>query len=218
MFGAIAERYDYANRVLSAGIDKRWRSRLLSLAPEWSGSASDSPRVLDLCTGTGDLLALLKERYGSSVMGADFCLPMLQNNRAGNFALTQADALQLPFRENTFDLVTVAFGVRNFENLEHGLKEIRRTLKPGGMLLVLEFGQPTNSVLRFLYNWYSAFILPRLGKLITGNREAYLYLPRTAAKFPFGEAFAWIGETCGLSSVAFAPLSGGIAYAYSFRK
>jgi demethylmenaquinone methyltransferase/2-methoxy-6-polyprenyl-1,4-benzoquinol methylase len=215
MFGSIAGRYDLTNTVLSFGIHHYWRYRLTRLLP-----ARKDALVLDLCTGTGDLIAPLANRFGS-VIGADFCLPMLESGRGklarkgqGHAPLVQSDALNLPFKEASFDIVTVAFGVRNFENLERGLKEIRRTIKPGGHLLVLEFGQPTGVVWGSLFRFYSRVVMPFVGGLLTGNREAYSYLPRTASQFPCGDDFGAILTRCGFTPRRAPALTGGIAYAY----
>lgn len=218
MFESISPRYDTANSVLSFGIHHVWRRALLqrlSVAPNGSS--------LDLCTGTGDLLKPLSARAGN-VVGADFCLPMLEMARAKrrdqpeNVNLLQGDALRLPFRDESFDRVTVAFGVRNFEDLEQGLREIHRVLRSGGQFLVLEFGQPVNLVWRKLYEFYSAHIMPVIGGLVTGNREAYRYLPKTAGDFPCREQFCTILFNCGFPKSEFRALTGGIAYLYDAKK
>ena len=211
MFSRIASRYDFANSVLSFGIHKLWRRQLLNLLP-----SNLNARTLDLCSGTGDLLAPLGKRFGN-VVGADFCFPMLLRSRersSGGFPLIQGDALRLPFMDESFDLVTVAFGVRNFENLRSGLREINRVLKPKGKLLVLEFGQPNGLVFGPLYRMYSKFVLPFLGGLLTGDRTAYEYLPSTAATFPAGKMFESELQRSGFSVSEVKELTFGIAYAY----
>ncbi len=212
MFASIAPRYDLANSVLSFGIHHIWRYTLTHMLP-----ASKDKLVLDLCTGTGDLLPLLRKRFGT-VIGADFCLPMLENAEKkfpnNEYRLIQADALNMPFPDASFDIVSVAFGVRNFEQLEKGLLEISRILKPDGKLLVLEFGQPQNKIFAALYNFYSKHLMPLIGGLISGNKEAYQYLPQTAASFPCAGAFESILKTCGFSGAKTRPLTFGIAYAY----
>jgi demethylmenaquinone methyltransferase/2-methoxy-6-polyprenyl-1,4-benzoquinol methylase len=219
MFGSIAQRYDLTNSVLSLGIHHAWRRALINLLP-----VSTNHSVLDLCTGTGNLLPLLQKRFGP-VVGADFCMPMLiagKNRFAGSgkevFPVAQADGLSLPFAENTFDIVTVAFGVRNFEKVEVGLGEIRRVLKTGGHLLVLEFGQPKIPVWAQFYQFYSKHIMPLIGGLLTGNRHAYTYLPQTAKNFPCGDAFKALLERCGYSTIKAKSLTGGIAYVYDGQK
>lgn len=216
MFGSIARRYDLANSVLSLGIHHSWRRKLVRLLPERRGGL-----VLDLCSGTGDLIPLLEARFGT-VIGGDFCYPMLHSGRA-KFAAAgktiprfiQSDALQLPFPDRSFDIVSVAFGVRNFENTRAGLKEILRVLKPDGRLLVLEFGQPRSPVFGALYRFYSRFVMPLIGGVLTGNRQAYTYLPQTAAAFPCGVEFARLLEEVGFVAPVYRPLTLGIAFAYS---
>lgn len=215
MFGSIAHRYDLANSVLSFGTHHCWRRSLVRLAPERQNGVA-----LDLCTGTGDLVPLLERRFGSCI-GVDFCFPMMFEGKK-KFSLSgflpprfvQGDALQLPFADRTIDVLSVAFGVRNLENLEAGLAEMRRVLKPGGHLLILEFGQPRNPIFGALFGFYSRYIMPLIGGLLTGNRAAYTYLPRTSRSFPCGEAFKEILNAAGYEHVRFQPLSLGIAYQY----
>ncbi len=217
MFGSIAERYDAANTVLSLGIHHLWRRSLLRLLPtEPSSSDRGASLVLDVCTGTGDLLPLIKNRFGS-VVGVDFCLPMLQAGKqklSQPYAMVQGDGLKLPFADGSFDVVTVAFGVRNFERLQQGIIELRRVLKPTGHLLVLEFGQPNNRVFGALFRLYANYWMPFIGGLLTGNREAYAYLPRTAARFPCGDEFVTILQSGGFKDARCLPLTMGVAYAY----
>lgn len=217
MFASIASRYDLTNSVLSLGIHHVWRRALVGLLPR-----SRDKLALDLCTGTGDLLPLLSRRFGRAI-GADFCLPMLQAGRGkltryGAPPLLQADALALPFKECSVDVITVAFGVRNLERVVDGLREMRRVLKPGGHLLVLEFGQPKSALFGALYRWYSRALMPRIGGLLTGNRDAYTYLPSTAKNFPCGAAFEALLEEAGLAPERTRPLTGGIAWAYRAAK
>lgn len=218
MFGAIAGRYDLANSVLSLGIHHSWRKSLLKLLPQSSTDKNSS--VLDLCTGTGDLLPLLRARFGK-VYGADFCLPMLslaaskeEKHQFLQPRLIQADALRMPFHDNIFDVVTVAFGVRNFEDTEKGLKEISRIIRPGGAILVLEFGQPNIPLFSQLYNFYSRFFMPLLGGLLTGKKEAYRYLPETSRAFPCRNKFCEKLNNNGFESASYRSLTLGIAYAY----
>lgn len=220
MFGSIAERYDSTNTILSFGIHYLWRSALLrSLPREWN----EKGRALDLCTGTADVVPLLKRRYGS-VIGVDFCFPMLAIGHKKlkmsdpRSPLLQGDALTLPFRPNTMDCVTVAFGVRNLEDLLGGLKEMQRVLKQGGELRVLEFGQPSLPGLREFYRFYSKSLMPVIGGTLTGNREAYRYLPETSAAFPCGARFCEILSEAGFQETRSKSLSGGIAYLYSAVK
>lgn len=212
MFGSIAHRYDLTNTVLSFGVHHYWRFRMMRLV-----GANPTGIAVDLCTGTGDLLAPLRKRFGK-VIGIDFCKPMLDVARqrtANNAGLAQGDALSLPLPDRSVDLVTVSFGVRNFEQLENGLREIGRILKPSGSIIILEFGQPAG-FFGVLYRWYSAVLMPFIGGLITGNREAYSYLPETAQAFPAGEKFVSIAARSGLTVKRVVPLTFGLAYLYSF--
>ena len=209
MFASIAKRYDLTNSVLSGGIHHLWKVATTKSIP------ASARRVLDLCTGTGDLVPLLLQP-GRDVIAADFCEPMMDVGRqrfpAVKFVF--ADAMKLPFEDRAFDGATVAFGVRNFESLETGLRELARVIEPGGTLAILEFGQPSNVVLAKLYSWYSRFILPVLGRLLTGNGDAYRYLPETAARFPCGEAFAAKLAAAGFEPKITRPQTFGIAYLY----
>lgn len=216
MFGSIAAQYDRANTVLSFGIHYWWRKRLLKLLP-----AAGDLTVVDLCTGTGDLLPALAARY-ARVIGIDFCLPMLQAgsvrwNKLSNVSVLQGDALNLPLASHSIDLITVAFGVRNFERLRDGLREINRVLKPGATLVVLEFGQPTGFLWSRLFRFYSNVIMPAVGGLVTGNRDAYTYLPQTAQAFPCQDAFISVLEECGFGACSCEPLTSGVAYLYGAR-
>lgn len=219
MFGSIASRYDLANSVLSLGIHYLWRRKLVSAI-----AAPAAHTALDLCTGTGDLLPLLAKRF-EKVSGADFCQPMLecaklklQRQKIENVELVQADAMKLVFNQDSFDLATVAFGVRNFEDLELGLSELRRVLRPNGQLLILEFGRPTWGVWRTIYETYSKYFLPLIGSLITGDRAAYEYLNRTSTSFPCGTQFTEMLRKLGFRTAQHRSLSGGIAYLYSAYK
>jgi len=220
MFSSIAPRYDLVNSVLSLGIHKIWRKKLLSYL---DGNCLKGP-ALDLCTGTADLAIALRQQGVSKVIGLDFCLPMLELGKAkvgsknSGLMLGQGDALSLPFKSETFSLVTVAFGVRNFENLSQGLAEIFRVLRPGGTLMVLEFGQPSIPVWRQIYHLYSRWIMPGIGGLLSGNRKAYTYLPETSANFPCRQQFMDLLESDGYLPVRYRSLSGGIAYIYQCTK
>ena len=216
MFGSIAAGYDRANTVLSFGIHHIWRYRFFKRLPKVAPLT-----VVDLCTGTGDLLPPLSKRY-ETVIGIDFCMPMLVSGKqkwsnSKDIAVMQGDGLQLPLKSDSIDLVTVAFGVRNFESLERGLREIHRVLKPGGSVRILEFGQPTGIAWGALFRFYSNFIMPIVGGLLTGNRAAYTYLPRTSAAFPCRESFIKILENAGYRDCFFESLTGGIAYVYGAR-
>ena len=212
MFASIAARYDLTNTVLSGGVHHLWKHLVVRWLPAGQGRAA-----LDLCTGTGDLLPLLAAR-GYQVVGADFCRPMLvagELRRSGApEPLIHCDALQLPFADGVFSALTVAFGVRNLENLDSGLREMRRVLAPGGCIVVLEFGQPWIPGFGAVYRWYSRYVMPIIGGVLTGNRAAYEYLPQTAAEFPCRAEFCARLERAGFSAVKYRSLTGGIAYLY----
>lgn len=207
MFGRIAERYDLANNVLSGGIHLVWRRSLV-------GAVKRDALVLDVATGTGGVLLPLQRRCRTAI-GVDFCLPMLAVGAArGVPHLVCGDGLRLPFADKSFDAVTIAFGVRNFEVPLAGLKEIRRVIKAGGEIHVLEFGQPQNAIFASLYDSYSRWILPRIGQFVAGDRAAYEYLPETSRHFPCGSAFCEMLSEAGFSSPQSRALCGGIAYLY----
>jgi demethylmenaquinone methyltransferase/2-methoxy-6-polyprenyl-1,4-benzoquinol methylase len=215
MFSQVAPRYDLLNHLLSFNIDKGWRKRLLSRTqPIWSNRDA---MILDLCCGTGDVLLELQGRTARSVLGADFCHPMLvEANRkidAKRFSsrLFEGDALQLPLREESVDLVTISFGFRNLANYENGLTELLRILKPGGMLAILEFSHPKGAFLKASYGIYSSVVLPALGAAISGSREAYTYLPESIRKFPTATRLAEMMSDVGFEKISFELLTGGIA-------
>lgn len=214
MFGRVAHRYDLANHVLSLNLDRRWRARTAARLEAYL--ARPEARVLDLCCGTGDLLLELRARRSLPVMGSDFCHPMLtaageKASRAGVAApLFEADALDLPLRDGALDVVTVAFGFRNFANYRRGLAELRRVLRPGGVAAILEFSQPRNRAFAALYGFYSRWVLPRIGGLLSGAPDAYTYLPESVRKFPSAEALAHEMENAGFRRVRYEYLTLGI--------
>lgn len=217
MFANIAKRYDRTNTVLSFGQHHRWRRKTVRLAQPAKGAA-----VLDVATGTGDLAFQFRRAIGPKgrVVGVDFCAPMLEQAREKaqrarlKVDFQEADALQLPYANGAFDIASIAFGIRNVDDPQRCLRELARVVRPGGRVVILEFGQP-QGVGKWPYRWYSRFVIPIVGGLLTGHPEAYKYLPRTAAVFPAGNPFLALMEATGrfvhLRSV---PLSGGIAYAY----
>jgi demethylmenaquinone methyltransferase / 2-methoxy-6-polyprenyl-1,4-benzoquinol methylase len=204
MFSRIAPRYDAVNHLLSFNSDRRWRARAVR---RLNGSGG---RVLDLATGTGDL-AIALAAAGKRVFGADFCLDMLAGARRKHVRapLSAADGLALPFSDECFDAVTVAFGVRNFADLGRGLREIRRVLRPGGVLLVLEFSQP-GGIAGAAYRVYSNRVLPWMGGLLSGSREAYRYLNGSSREWPSKEGFTRILENAGFSDVRADPMTFGV--------
>ncbi|MFH1569463.1 MAG: ubiquinone/menaquinone biosynthesis methyltransferase [Gemmatimonadota bacterium] len=215
MFNAIARRYDLLNHVLSAGVDVYWRRRALSLV-----RLPRPRRVLDLATGTGDFAAAAGRLEPERVVGVDVALEMLRRGK-GKVAglpvptrLLAGDGEQLPFRDGCFDLVTAAFGVRNFGHIPTGLAEAFRVLTPGGELVVLDFAEPRLPVFAPLYRFYFRRVLPRLGGLISGQRRAYAYLPASVGTFPQGRAFLDLLERAGFSQTRATSLSLGIAAVY----
>ena len=209
MFGRIAPRYDLANHLLSYNLDRLWRRRTVKRV----GAILDRPgaRVLDICCGTGDLALALQRGGRARVLASDFCHPMLEaaSKKLPGGVLFESDALRLPVRDASLDLVTVAFGFRNLTDYDAGLREMRRVLRPGGMAAILEFSQPRNTLFAAVYHFYSRRILPRLGGLITGAPDAYRYLPESISKFPDAPALADAMRRAGFARVSFEYLTGG---------
>ena len=224
MFDAIARRYDALNHLLSAGLDRRWRRRAIAAL-----ALTDRDRVLDVCTGTADLaLAAVTPPHGRAraVVGVDFAGEMLRigarkvaaAGQSSRVQLTRADATSLPMPDASFDAATVAFGIRNVVNPRRALDEMRRILKPGGRLAILEFGLPRAPLVRPLYAWYFNRVLPRIGRAISRDREAYSYLPASVAQFPSDEAFAsWLRDA-GYTRVSYQSLALGAVYLYRCEK
>ena len=214
MFARVAPRYDLANHLLSFNLDRYWRAHTVKRVE--AVLKRPDARVLDLCCGTGDLLLALARRSSGVAMGADFCHPMLVAaekkiaQRNAHAAAFEADALRLPLRDHSLDLVTMAFGFRNLANYEAGLEEIGRVLRPGGLLAILEFSQPPNPAFAALYNFYSRRVLPWIGGAISGSREAYAYLPESVRKFPNASDLAGRMHAAGFAEVKFEYLSAGI--------
>ena len=217
MFGEVAHRYDLLNHLLSLSVDRYWRRQVVRLIQTANPDPEDA--CLDLCTGTGDLLLGIRRKLQLSIVGADFCYPMLRrageklaaSGIRGEVSLTGADAMMLPFPDGTFRFVTVAFGLRNVESMERGLEEIQRVLRPGGTLIVLEFSQPVIPVLRSLFAFYFAHVLPRLGTWISGTQGPYRYLPDSVSRFPPQPALVKILESVGFQAVQYRNLTAGIA-------
>jgi demethylmenaquinone methyltransferase/2-methoxy-6-polyprenyl-1,4-benzoquinol methylase len=208
MFGSIAGRYDLLNHLLSFNLDRMWRKRTI----ERVAQIIERPdaRVLDLCCGTGDVLMGIEKRRKSTALGSDFCHPMLVEARKKVASpLFEADALALPLADASLDLVTVAFGFRNLANYQKGLDELLRVLKPGGVVAILEFSQPRNRAFAAMYGFFSTRVLPFIGGLISGSREAYAYLPESIRKFPTAEELAAEMKVAGFQRVEFERMTGG---------
>jgi demethylmenaquinone methyltransferase/2-methoxy-6-polyprenyl-1,4-benzoquinol methylase len=222
MFDQIAFRYDFLNRFLSGGIDIYWRKRAIKQLKQIKPQL-----MLDVATGTADV-AIMSWKYlrPQKIIGIDISEGMLQIGRekiaklllSNHIELKQGDSEAISFSENTFDAITVAFGVRNFQNLEQGLQEMYRVLKPGGKLVILEFSQPKQVVFKSLYHLYMKIICPGIGKWISKNREAYKYLHNSVKAFPEGETFLHILQQVGFSETSLKRLSLGICTIYCGRK
>ncbi len=214
MFGLVAARYDLLNHLLSFNLDRQWRARTVERVADVL--AQPRAKALDLCCGTGDVLLSLAARNGAAaVYGSDFCHPMLIEaqrkiaSRKVRSPLFESDALALPLASASFDLITIAFGFRNLANYGGGLKELARVLKPGGVLAILEFSQPTNRAFAALYGFFSARVLPWIGGIISGSPDAYSYLPESIRKFPGAEDLARQMRAAGFASVDFERLTCG---------
>jgi demethylmenaquinone methyltransferase/2-methoxy-6-polyprenyl-1,4-benzoquinol methylase len=207
MFGRIAGRYDLLNHLLSFNLDKRWRARTVKRV---SSRLASGARVLDLCCGTGDVLLALENHSSTWLAGSDFCHPMLlEAARKCKSPLFEADALKLPLKDDSLDLITCAFGFRNLANYDKGLEEFLRVLKPGGVAAILEFSQPTSRVFGALYGFFSTRVLPKVGGMISGSSEAYSYLPESIKKFPGAEDLASQMKAAGFQRVEFERMTGG---------
>lgn len=219
MFDAISPKYDLLNRVFSMGTDQAWRRRVMRLVAE-----EPVHHLLDVATGTADL-ALMAAKQVDRVTGVDISAGMLAHGRekvakahlTDRVQLVQGDAADLPFAESTFDAITVAFGVRNFEDLDRGLRGMLRVLKPGGRLFVLEFSQP-KGLMRPMFRFYFHRMMPLLGRAISKDHAAYSYLPASVEAFPEGKEFENILARCGGREVRSERLTGGIATLYIARK
>jgi demethylmenaquinone methyltransferase/2-methoxy-6-polyprenyl-1,4-benzoquinol methylase len=221
MFDKISGNYDGLNRVISFGIDVSWRKKVIDLV-----TATNPKYVLDIATGTGDLAISLAKTGAGEVVGLDISEGMLEvgrnkinaENLSEKIKMIQADSEALPFDDNTFDAITVAFGVRNFEHLEKGLSEIYRVLKPNGIFVVLETSVPTNFIYKQGYKFYSGAILPVIGKLFSKDKVAYSYLSESAASFPYGNQFNNILRKIGFINVEDKPQTFGVATIYTGSK
>ena len=221
MFDNISHRYDFLNHFLSLGIDKIWRRKAIAMLRETAPVV-----ILDVATGTADFALQAMSLKPKHISGIDISEGMLDVGRkkikARNLQhiieLKTGDSENIPFPENKFDAVTVAFGVRNFENLEKGLEEIHRVLKPGGKLIVLEFSRPRGFPMKQLYNFYFKHILPRVGRAVSSDKAAYTYLPESVQAFPDGDDFLRVLDRVGFNKTQCKPLTFGISSIYSGTK
>ena len=219
MFSGIARRYDFLNHFLSVNTDKRWRRLVRKQLADVL--ADENAAVLDVACGTGDLSVELQTSAKAKVIGTDFCRPMLtvayDKNDKNHLEIpyVEADGMNLSFADASFDAVTIAFGLRNFSNWESGVKELRRVLKIGGKLVVLEFSTPVVPGFKQLFNLYFTQVLPRIGGAVSGSRGAYEYLPDSVSRFPDQKGLAEMMRTTGFSNVEYQNLTGGIAAIHS---
>ncbi len=221
MFDNISDNYDGLNRVISLGSDIKWRKKVVALVAETNPAS-----ILDIATGTGDLAIQMTGTGAEKIVGLDLSEGMLKVGRKkiakkkleAKIEMIQGDSENLPFEDNSFDAITVAFGVRNFENLEKGLEEIKRVLSPGGIFVVLETSVPTKFPFKQGYHFYSGFILPVIGKIFSKDKNAYSYLSESAANFPYGADFNNILEKIGFINVKDLPQTFGVATIYIASK
>lgn len=221
MFDTISGNYDGLNRVISFGIDIKWRKKVLQIV-----KSSNPKTILDIATGTGDLAILMTETNAEKIIGLDISVGMLEvgkqkiasKNLSQKIEMMVGDSEKMPFEDNTFDAITVAFGIRNFENLEKGLSEILRVLKPNGTFVILETSNPTKSPYKQGYVFYTKNILPLIGKIFSKDNVAYGYLSESASVFPFGEALNNILKKIGFINIVDMPQTFGVATIYSASK
>jgi demethylmenaquinone methyltransferase/2-methoxy-6-polyprenyl-1,4-benzoquinol methylase len=215
MFADVAPKYDFLNHLLSFNVDRGWRKVLMRhLRPILDRRGAT---VLDLCCGTGDVLLDLRSVSAARIVGADFCHPMLVaarekiTQRKYTPLLIEGDALQLPLTVDSLDAIAISFGFRNLSNYSAGLHELHRVLKPGGVLAILEFSHPPGLLMKAAYGFYSKVVMPLIGAVISGSREAYTYLPESVRKFPRAPQLAQMMKDAGFSNVSFELLTSGIA-------
>lgn len=221
MFDTISGNYDNLNRVISFGIDVKWRKKVLKIVAD-----SKPKNILDIATGTGDLAILMAQTKAEKIIGLDISAGMLEvgrkkiaeKNLNSTIEMVLGDSEKIPFNDNYFDAITVAFGVRNFEHLETGLSEILRVLKPNGVFVILETSVPDQTPYKQGYSFYTKNILPLIGKLFSKDNSAYGYLSESAAAFPYGEALNNILRKSGFIDVVALPQTFGVATIYSASK
>jgi len=221
MFDNISDNYDNLNRVISFGVDVKWRKKILKMV-----SAKNPSSLLDIATGTGDLAILLSNTNATRIVGLDISAGMLevgkqkvaQRKLSDKIEMVLGDSEKIPFEDNSFDAITVAFGIRNFENLELGLSEILRVLKPNGIFVILETSVPEKFPFKQGYSFYTKNILPLIGKMFSKDKVAYKYLSDSASIFPYGKALNNILEKIGFIDVKHLPQTFGVATIYSETK
>jgi len=221
MFNNISKNYDDLNRVISFGIDISWRKKVVQIV-----SKNNPQQILDIATGTGDLALMMSTLAPEKIIGLDISEGMLSVGKEkiskaqlnDKIEMVVGDSEDIPYADNTFDAITVSFGVRNFANLDKGLGEIRRVLKSGGILVILETSNPTKFPFKQGYKFYTSFILPVIGKLFSKDKIAYSYLSESANFFPFGEAFNNILKKNGFINTTHTPVTFGVATIYSASK
>jgi demethylmenaquinone methyltransferase/2-methoxy-6-polyprenyl-1,4-benzoquinol methylase len=218
MFNSIAGRYDFLNHFLSAGIDFHWRKKTIRILNQ-----RHPKKILDIATGTGDLAIEAVKLKPLKIVGIDIAEDMLAIGRekirkkklSDLISFETGDCENLRFGDLTFDAVMVAFGVRNFENLQKGLSEMYRVLNENGIAVILEFSKPGQFPVKQIYSFYFRYILPRIGRMVSGNRSAYTYLPESVGSFPSGDNFIQLFSSAGFSDVTCRPLTFGIASVYT---
>ena len=221
MFDNISGNYDGLNRIISFGIDVSWRKKVVNIV-----SKNNPKQILDIATGTGDLALMMSKLNPDRIIGLDISAGMLdvgkqkiaKANLSNKIDMIVGDSENMPFNDNTFDAITVSFGVRNFANLDKGLTEINRVLKSGGTLVVLETSNPTKFPFKQVYKFYTSYVLPLIGKIFSKDKVAYSYLCKSANVFPFGKAFDNILQRNGFTNTERNPVTFGVATIYSATK
>lgn len=216
MFGRVAPRYDLLNRILSMQIDRVWRWRTARILKPW---LRPEARVLDLCCGTGDLLVALEAVAPARYIGADFCFPMLvRTHEKSRAPLMEADGLHLPLQSKSLDLITIGFGFRNFVNYRGGLDELLRVLKPGGHLAILEFTQPPSGLVRGFMGFWNRYVMDPIGRMVSGQGDAYQYLPESVSRFPDAPTLAQMMREQGFNEVSYRYFDAGIVALHLAQK
>ena len=222
MFDEVSSNYDFLNRVLTFGLDIGWRKKVVKLVKNHSNN-KENKQFLDIATGTGDLAIMLATVKDAKITGLDISKGMLDvgikkvkaKNLENQIEMVLGDSENLPFDDNTFDAITVGFGVRNFEDLDKGLQEIHRVLKNDGIFVVLETSQPQKFPMKQLFKFYSKYVIPTVGGLFSKDKKAYDYLPESAAKFPYGKNFCNILQKNGFNTAIDNPVAFGISTIYT---